>query len=187
VSPADPEGQDSAPDTSSEAAPSPSSGDLAAPGVMLAKEQQTGYMTAGAVGVIVIILGITRQVHNSHSDSLLAAGVGVAGAIALAYAVHRGRRIFAAIVSIVGGLALSGFFPLNFIFLAYGGYLMFLQSRAQKKLNKAGVRRTRPPPRTRKDGTTRGRRGEPPPATNRPKANRRYTPPKSAKTTKRTR
>jgi hypothetical protein len=184
VSPADPEGQDSASDTSGEAVPS---ADLAAPGVMLAKEQQTGYMTAGAVGVIVIILGVTRQIHNSHSDALLAAGVGVAGAIALAYAVHRGRRIFAAIVSIVGGLALSGFFPLNFIFLAYGGYLMFLQSRAQKKLNKAGVRRTRPPPRTRKDGTTRGRRGEPPPATNRPKANSRYTPPKSARTTKRTR
>jgi hypothetical protein len=187
VSTADPEGQDSAPDPASEAAPSPSSADLPAPGVMLAKEQQTGYLTAGAVGVIVVILGVSRQIHNSHSDALATAALGVAGAVALAYAVHRGKRIFAAIVSIVGGLALSGFFPLNFIFLAYGGYLMFLQSRAQKRLNKAGVRRTRPPPKTRKDGTTRGRRGAPPPATNRPKANRRYTPPKNARTTKRTR
>ena len=97
--------------------------------------------------------------------------------------------MFAAIISVVGGLALSGFFPLNFIYLFYGGWLMFKQSQAQKKLNKAGVRRTRPP-RTRGE-TPASRRAQKRsgPADNRPKANSRYTPPKSsrAKTTKRTR
>jgi hypothetical protein len=181
-----PEGEDATPDEPVPAAPTTAPEDLPAPGVMLAKEEQYGYMVAGAVGVIVIILGVSRQIHDSHSDSLAFAGLGVAAAIALAYAAHRRRRIFAAIISIVGGLALSGFTPLNFIFLAYGGYLMFLQSRAQKKLTRAGIRRTRPP-KAGRDGSTKGRRGAEPPVTNRPKANRRYTPPKNSKTTKRTR
>jgi hypothetical protein len=150
------------------------------------KEQQTGYLIAASVGVLVIILGVSRQIHNSHSNALLSAALAVAGAAALAFAVHRGRRIFTAVISIVGGLALSVFFPLNFAFLGYGAYIMFKQSQAQKKLNKAGLGRTR----TSKAGrgaSARGRRGAEAAATDRPKANRRYTPPKSSKTTKRAR
>jgi len=186
VSAEDPEGQDSAPEAASETARPPSAAELPAAGVMLAKEKQTGYLIAGAVGALVIIIGISRQIHNSHSSALLSAALGVAGAAALAFAAYRGKRIFTAIISIVGGLALSVFFPLNFVFLLYGAYIMFKQSQAQKKLNKAGVRRTRPA-KARRDATTRGRRGADAPVTNRPKANRRYTPPKSSKTTKRSR
>jgi hypothetical protein len=162
---------------------------LPPPGQMLEKEQQTGFLVAGAIGVIVLILGITRQVHDSHSNSLLAAGAGVVAAAAMAYAAHRRKRMFAAIISVIGGLVLSAFFPLNFVFLLYGGWLMFKQSQAQKKLNKSGVRRTRPP-RTRGE-TPASRRAQRrnAPADNRPKANRRYTPPKStgSRTTKRSR
>ena len=186
MSAADPDGQDSTPDPTREAAPPRAPEELPVPGVMLPKEQQTGYVIAGAVGVLVIILGISRQIHNSHSTALLSAGLGVAGAAALAFAAHRGRRIFTAIISIVGGLALSVFFPLNFVFLLYGAYIMFKQSQAQKKLNKAGVRRTRAP-KAGRDAPARGRRGAETPASNRPKANRRYTPPKNSGTTKRTR
>jgi hypothetical protein len=161
--------------------------DLPDPRVMLPKEQQTGYLVTVTIGVLVVVISVWRQTHHGSSSSLLAAALGVAAAGAMAFAAYRGRRMFAAIISILGGLALSGFFPLNFVFLLYGGYLMFKQSQAQKKLNKAGVRRTRP---SRARGETPARRrarGRDAPADNRPKANRRYTPPKSSRTTKRTR
>jgi hypothetical protein len=149
---------------------------------MLPKEQQTGYMVAVVIGVLVVAIGVWRQTHSNATGSLGLAALGVAAAGAMAFAAYRGRRLFAAIISVVGGLALSGFFPLNFVFLFYGGYLMFKQSQAQKKLNKAGVRRTRPP-RTRGE-TPASRRAQRrnAPADNRPKANRRYTPPKSSRT-----
>jgi hypothetical protein len=163
--------------------------ELPAPGVMLPKEQQTGYLVAISIGILVVVIGIWRQTHSNATGSLGTAALGVAAAGAMAYAARRGKRLFAAIISIVGGLALTGYFPLNFIFLAYGAYLMFKQSQAQKKLNKSGVRRTRPP-RTRGE-TPASRRAQRrnAPADNRPKANRRYTPPKStgSRTTKRSR
>jgi hypothetical protein len=155
--------------------------ELPAPGVMLPKEQQTGYLVAIAIGILVLVIGIWRQTHSDATGSLGTAALGVAAAGAMAYAARRGKRLFAAIISIVGGLALTGYFPLNFIFLGYGAYLMFKQSQAQKKLNKAGIRRTRTP-RTRGETPARRKaRGRDEAASNRPKANRRYTPPKSTK------
>jgi hypothetical protein len=176
-----PEGEDSTPPEPAAAASAPA--DLPPAGLMLAKEQQTGYLVAGAIAVLVVVIGVWRQTHG-RSGSLATAALGLAAAAAMAFASYRGRRMFAAIIAVVGGLALTSFFPLNFMFLFYGAYLMFKQSQAQKKLNKAGIRRQ---PRARADPSSRRGRGRAAPADNRPKANSRYTPPKRSKTTKRSR
>jgi hypothetical protein len=157
--------------------------DLPPPNIMLPKEQQYGYLLAAAVVAWVGGVGVVRAVQG-HTEYILWSALGLAGAGAIFYAARRGRRIFGAIVAIIGGITLSGFSPLNFAPLIYGGYLMLKQSSAQKKYNLAhprGARKARD--RSGQPDARRGRNRQPEP-TNRPQASRRYTPPK-AKTNRR--
>jgi hypothetical protein len=160
------------------AAPTARPEDPPPPNTMLPKEQQTGYLVAVAVVAWVGAAGVSRVVAG-HNEYILLSVLGLAGAGAIFYSARRGRRIFGAIVSILAGLAVSGFFPLNFACLIYGGYLMLKQSSAQKKYNLAhprGARKQRD--RSGQPDTRRGRNRQPEP-TNRPQASRRYTPPKA--------
>jgi hypothetical protein len=152
--------------------------DLPPPNQMLPKEQRTGYMVAAAVVAWVLSAGGTRVVQGKTAYIPLTL-LGLAAAAAIFYAARRGRRMFGAIVSVVAGLAVSGFFPLNFACLIYGGYLMLRQSQAQKKYNQTHPRGARKP-RNRTDQPA-SRKGRDQPATNRPPASRRYTPPKTTK------
>jgi hypothetical protein len=148
------------------------------PNEMLPKEQRLGYMVAAAVVAWVLSAGGGRIVQGKTAYIPLTL-LGLAAAGAIFYAARRGRRMFGAIVSVVAGLAVSGFFPLNFGCLIYGGYLMVLQNKAQKKyaqVHPRGAGKSR----NRTDQAA-GRKGRDQPSTNRPQANRRYTPPKSTK------
>ncbi len=159
--------------------------ELPPPNEMLPKEQQIGYLLAALVVAWVGAAGGSRVVQGKSTYILLTV-LGLAAAGAIVYATRRGRRMLSAIVAVVAGLAVSGFFPLNFACLVFGGYLMLRQSQAQKKYNQIHPRQPRQA-RERggfSEGRGAGRRAgrgsrSPEPPSNRPQASRRYTPPKS--------
>jgi hypothetical protein len=154
------------------------------PGQMVGREQQYGYLVALMVVAFVGGIGGPKLVHDT--TWLLLSLLGLAAAAGIALAARTGKRMLTSIVAVVAGLAVSGFSPLNFVCLIYGGFLMFRHSAAQKKYNQVHPRQPRQARQPGQPRPTRGRRSARDAAieAGRPSANRRYTPPK-AKTTRR--
>jgi hypothetical protein len=160
------------------------------------REQLLGWTLAGVVAVAVAI--------SWAPDAVRGNGKAVSGAIALgmtavlAAAVRYGRRIFAAFASMAMATVVTtppasssavktGVGTLSLLGLLFGGFLLFRNTVAQRKVAMARPRRPRRPPRAARARTARG--GEAgasaaAEAARRPSANRRYTPPK-AKTPRR--
>jgi hypothetical protein len=151
---------------------------------MVGREQQYGYLVALMVVAFVGGIGGPKLVHDT--TWLLLSLLGLAAAAGIALAARTGKRMLTSIVAVVAGLAVSGFSPLNFVCLIYGGFLMFRHSAAQKKYNQVHPRQPRQARQPGQARPTRGRRSARDAAIDagRPSANRRYTPPK-AKTTRR--
>jgi hypothetical protein len=141
------------------------------PSRMTAREQQIGFAVAALGGVVAVAVAV------ANGEPILAALAGVA-AVGLGISSRYGQRIVTAFVAILGGFAFV--VPANFVFLGFGGYLMWRSSRAQAKLRASQPRLTPAQRREAKEARQAAKRGETAPAAaKRPSQNRRYTPPKA--------
>jgi hypothetical protein len=146
---------------------------------MVGREQQIGYIVAG----LGVVLGVAVAATGSNPLLGLLGAVGAAG---LAVSVRFGHRVVSAFVAILAGFVFT--IPANFVFLGYGGYLMFRSSRAQAKLNASRPRLTPQQRRQAREARRAGKTSKSTGATGatttgpapRPTSpNRRYTPPKT--------
>ena len=185
MSEADPE---PAPPEAEEAAAGP------APGLMDRRELLLGWILAGAMAIAVAISWTPDAVHGNGRAVSGAIGLGLTAI--LAAAVWFGRRLITAFAAMATGVApvspastsavKTAFGTLSLLSLLFGGFLLFRNTFAQRKLAMARPRRPRPPRPAR--GSRRARAAAPvaTEGARRPSANRRYTPPK-AKTPRRSR
>jgi hypothetical protein len=148
---------------------------------MLRIEQQVGWML-----VAVMAAGVAgswaSDVIKGDSKAISLAAIGLGLTAVLAAAVWYGRRLIAAFAGMAAGLApvKTGYVVVSFACLAYGGYLMFRNTFAQRK---AAMARPRRPPRAARTRSGKAAAGAAAAAAadgaRRPSANRRYTPPKA--------
>jgi hypothetical protein len=154
---------------------------LPEPGRMLPREKQAGYGVAlllvaatGAIGGAKVVQG-----YSGKTNYVLLTILGVAAAAAVAGAAYRGRRLVAAFVTVLAGLAVTSFGVVSYACLIFAGYLMFRHSQDQKKLNRLRPRQARQPRSGKSRRSTKAEEPATGPAGRRPTANRRYTPPKT--------
>jgi hypothetical protein len=160
-----------------------------APGLMDRREQLLGWILAGAVAIAVVTSWTPDVVHGNGRAVSGAIGLGLTAI--LAAAVWFGRRLITAFAAMATGVApvspastsaiKTSFGTLSLLSLLFGGFLLFRNTLAQRKLAMARPRRPRS---TRTRTRTRASKAgaDASVAANgvrRPSANRRYTPPKS--------
>jgi hypothetical protein len=157
----------------------------AKPTRMTRSERQAGVAITGVM-VAAVALSWAGDAFGGDSKAIAEAAIGLGLTALLGAAVWYGQRIITCFAAIMAGLApmKPAFVYLPFVALAFGGYLMFRTSQAQKK---AAVARPRRPPRQRgaKAGPRSAKEAASGDAVRRPTANRRYTPPKSKGGTRR--
>jgi hypothetical protein len=182
-----------APASSTADAPAPA-GDSRAetpakPTRMTRSERQAGVVIA-VVMIASVVFSWAGDTFAGDSKAVAVAAIGLGLTALLAVAVWYGHRVIGCFAAIMAGLApmKPAFSYLPFVSLAFGGYLMFRTSQAQKKVAAARPRRSTAPRSRRSGGTKAGPRSAKEAsaaptsgtaAVRRPSANRRYTPPKA--------
>jgi hypothetical protein len=164
-------------------------GDLAAtagdpapkPTRMLRFERQIGAVVAGVL-IAGVVASWAGDIAAGKSQALAYGAIGLALAAVLAAAIRYGHRVITSFASLAAGVTplAKSLTYISIAALGYGTWLMFRSSRAQAQARAASG--TRRPPRQRRQqrGKDATRGGDD--AGRRPKANRRYTPPKTKKT-----
>jgi hypothetical protein len=147
---------------------------------MVRLEQQVGWMVVAGTAAAVVYAWFGGPV-NGKAVPFSAIALGLVMTAALGAAVWYGRRLIAAFAAMAAGAVIS--YSLISIFcLAFGGFLLFRNTLAQRKLAMARPRR---PPRAARSRSSKAAAAASSSSSSeadgvrRPSANRRYTPPKS--------